>query len=101
MYLRSLFVVGLAALLAACANTANHKSITIRTGTAVVWGNDESSPIPHTVTSGAPNAPSGAFDSGTLNPGQKFQFTFSNPGTFTYFSRIHGAAMTGVIVVTQ
>ena len=82
-------------------NTAyNPRSITVRAGTIVVWENDEASAIPHTVTAGAPTAPSGAFDSGTLNPTQKFQFTFSTAGTFNYYCRIHGAAMTGVVVVT-
>jgi plastocyanin len=82
-------------------NTAyNPRSITVRAGTILVWENDEASAIPHTVTAGAPNAPSGAFDSGTLNPTQKFQFTLTTPGTFNYFCRIHGAAMTGVVVVT-
>ncbi len=75
-------------------------SISVRAGTTVMWTNDEASAVPHTVTSGTPNAPSGMFDSGTLNPGQTFQFTFTTPGTFAYFCRIHGAAMTGTITVT-
>ncbi len=75
-------------------------TITVPVGTTVMWMNDETSPIPHTVTSGTPNAPSGMFDSGPLNPGQSFQFTFTTPGTFAYFCRIHGAAMTGTVVVT-
>ncbi len=79
----------------------NPNSITVKVGTTVTWTNDETGGIQHTVTSGAPNAPSGVFDSGTLNPGQSFQFTFRNPGTFTYFCKIHGAAMTGTVVVTQ
>ncbi|MDE3088563.1 MAG: LysM peptidoglycan-binding domain-containing protein [Chloroflexota bacterium] len=77
----------------------NPRSITVHAGTKVVWTNRESSAIQHTVTSGAPGAPSGAFDSGTLNSGQVFQFTFSSPGTFAYYCRIHGAAMTGTITV--
>lgn len=79
----------------------NPNSITVRVGTTVNWTNNETSAIQHTVTSGAPNSPSGAFDSGNLNPGQSFQFTFKTPGTFTYFCRVHGAAMTGTVVVTQ
>ncbi len=78
----------------------NPSAITVPVGTTVMWMNDESSAIPHTVTSGTPNAPSGMFDSGTLNPGQSFQFTFTTPGTFAYFCRIHGAAMTGTVTVT-
>ncbi len=78
----------------------NPRNITVRVGTQVTWTNNESSQIPHTVTSGTPNAPSNMFDSGTLNPGQTFQFTFNTPGTYNYFCRIHGAAMTGTVTVT-
>ncbi len=77
------------------------KNLSVHVGGNVMWTNNEGSAIPHTVTSGAPNAPSGTFDSGTLNPGQSFAFTFNSPGTFAYFCRIHGAAMTGTITVTQ
>jgi LysM repeat protein len=77
----------------------NPNSITIHVGTKVTWTNGESSAIPHTVTSGTPGAPSGTFDSGTLNPANSFQFTFNTTGTFAYFCRIHGAAMTGTVNV--
>ena len=80
-------------------NAYSPNSITVRVGTRVTWANNETAQIPHTVTSGTPSAPSAAFDSGTLNPGQTFQFTFSTPGTFAYFCRIHGAAMTGTLTV--
>lgn len=75
------------------------KTLTVHAGTTVVWTNEESGAVPHTVTSGTPGAPSGMFDSGTLNPGQSFQFTFMTPGTVAYFCRIHGAMMTGVVNV--
>ena len=78
----------------------NPQSLTIKVGTTVTWRNAETNGMQHTVTSGTPNAPSGMFDSGTLNPGQTFQFTFTTPGTFAYYCRIHGAAMTGTVVVT-
>jgi LysM repeat protein len=74
-------------------------ALTIHVGTMVVWKNNESNSVPHTVTSGTPNAPSGMFDSGTLNPGQAFQFKFNTVGTFAYYCRIHGAMMTGTITV--
>ena len=77
----------------------NPNAITIHVGTKVTWTNSEMSAIPHTVTSGTPGAPSGSLDSGTLNPGNSFQFTFNSTGTFAYFCRIHGAAMTGTVNV--
>lgn len=77
----------------------NPKTMTVHVGTKVTWMNNEPSAIQHTVTSGSPNAPSGMFDSPTLNQGQTFQFTFSTAGTISYYCRIHGAAMTGTITV--
>ncbi len=79
----------------------NPNALTVKVGTTVTWKNDETNGTPHTVTSGTPGTPSGAFDSGTLNPGQTYQFTFNTAGTFSYFCRIHGAAMLGTITVTQ
>jgi|GEM_PF-3156545 len=77
----------------------NPNMITIHVGSTLQWRNDETSAIQHTVTSGSPNAPSGMFDSPTLNQGQTFQFTFNTAGTIPYYCRIHGAAMTGTITV--
>lgn len=65
-------------------------------GTTLVWQNDGE--FPHTAT-----ADSGFFDSGTLQSGESFEFTFDNPGTFDYYCELHGAAggvgMAGTIVV--
>ena len=55
---------------------------------------------PHTVTSGSPGAPDGAFDSGIKAPGGTFQMTFQTTGTFHYFCQIHPEQMTGTIVVS-
>ena len=55
---------------------------------------------PHTVTSGAPGAPDGWFDSGVKNPGETFQVTMTQAGTFAYFCAIHPEQMFGTIVVT-
>ncbi len=77
----------------------NPGAITVHIGTTVVWANNEQDQEPHTVTSGTASAPSGLFDSGILTPGQIFQFKFNSPGTFAYFCRVHGAAMTGTVTV--
>ena len=55
---------------------------------------------PHTVTSGAPGVPDGAFDSGIKAPGGTFQVTFRTAGTIQYFCQIHPEQMTGTIVVS-
>ncbi len=55
----------------------------------------------HTVTEGTPpNPPSPLFDSPTKSSGT-FGYRFNIPGTYPYFCRVHGAAMSGTIVVQQ
>jgi plastocyanin len=79
----------------------NPSSITIHMGQTVVWINQDSAP--HTTTSGSCSGntctPAAGWDSGTLNPGQSFSHTFNSIGTFTYFCRIHGAMMQGMVTV--
>ena len=81
----------------------NPGTITVHVGQQVVWVNNDSAP--HTSTSGSCSGgtctPAPGWDSGTLNPGQSFAFTFTTAGTFTYFCRIHGASLQGTVVVTQ
>jgi plastocyanin len=57
-------------------------SITIQVGGTVTWSNDGQTA--HTVT-----ANSGSFDSGNLDPGQSFDHTFTQPGSFDYYCQYH------------
>jgi len=66
-------------------------SLEVPAGTTVTWTN--SGAAPHTVT-----ADDGAFDSGTLQPGGTFSFTFDTPGTFAYHCEIHPNMMATIIV---
>ena len=66
--------------------------LSVPVGATVVWVNQEDA-MPHTATSD-----DGLWDSGTLDPGERFSFTFEEPGTYTYFCRIH-PSMKGTIVV--
>ncbi len=72
------------------------KSLTVTAGTTVVW--TATGALPHTVTSDT-----GQFGSGTLNTGNTFQFTFSQPGTYAYYCQFHGTSggvgMSGTVVV--
>jgi glucose/arabinose dehydrogenase/plastocyanin len=70
----------------------------VAAGTTIVWLNQDSAP--HTVTAGTRDAPSGEFDSGSLDEGATFSFTFDLPGRYDYFCAIH-VGMAGAIVVNE
>ena len=71
--------------------------LSVPVGTAVTWTNDEDSL--HTVTSGTPASPSGLFDSGEIDTGVEFPYTFTDEGTYPFFCARHDF-MTGVVTVT-
>jgi len=66
-------------------------SLTVSVGDTVTWTNNDA--VAHTVT-----ATGGAFDSGTVSPGDTFTFTFTTAGSFEYVCSFH-PNMTGTIVV--
>lgn len=67
--------------------------LVIKTGTVVTWINHDT--MAHTATSA-----SGVWDSGVIDPGASYSFTFSNSGIYAYYCSIHGAAaMSGTIEV--
>ena len=69
----------------------NPPNATVAPGTTVTWVNDDQAP--HTAT-----ANDGAFDSGTLQPGQSYSFVFDKPGTYAYICDLH-PFMKGSVVV--
>ena len=68
-------------------------SITVAAGTVVVWKNLDDDP--HTVT-----AVDGSFDSGGLAQGDTFRHTFSKPGTYQYYCKVH-PMMRGTVIVKE
>jgi plastocyanin len=70
----------------------NPGTIEIPVGTTVTWTNSDSAP--HTVSQTG-----GGFESGKLDQGMTFSFTFDTPGTYEYFCQYH-ANMKGTIVVS-
>ncbi len=72
------------------------KTLTVAAGTKVVWTNRDN--VAHTVT-----ADDGSFDSGNMDPGATFEFTFSKAGTFAYYCMYHGGkggvGMAGQVIV--
>lgn len=82
-------------------NRFNPESLTVKIGTTVTWTNQDG--YIHTVTSGtSPSERSGLFDSGDLNSGKTFSFTFNEAGTYDYFCIPHfSLGMIGKIIVTK
>jgi plastocyanin len=70
--------------------------VRVSVGTQVEWLNVGRNP--HTVT-----ADDGSFDSGDMQDGAEFSWTFDQPGVYRYYCRYHGGAggvgMAGMIVV--
>lgn len=71
-------------------------NITVSAGSTVTWDFLDG---PHNVTSGAPGAPDGAFNSGTAQSSGSFVHTFPTAGTYPYYCSVHGAMMTGTVTV--
>lgn len=68
------------------------EDLTVRVGAEIVWENRDSAP--HTATA------EGAFDSGRLERGDSYSFTFDEPGTYEYICTLH-PYMTATIIVTE
>jgi plastocyanin len=93
------------------------QSVNVNPGDTVTWIWDSlaSDGTPHTVTSGTPGAADGLFcslpagqapspsacnsTSYAQGPGATYSHTFATAGTFPYYCAIHGAMMTGTVVV--
>lgn len=110
-------VAATAALAAGTALAADHDvgiagleyepaEITVAVGDTVVWTVTESIGSPHSVTSGAPGDPDegAVFDSGDdglANDGDTYEFTFETAGTYPYYCTVHGASMSGTVIVAE
>lgn len=67
-------------------------NLTVTVGDTVTWTNADSRP--HTVT-----ADGGAFDSGNVDEGGSFSFTFTEPGTYSYHCGYHSEMRATIVVV--
>ncbi len=66
--------------------------LTVPVGATVTWTNDEAG-IAHTTT-----ADDGTWNSGSLQPGDAFEMTFDQPGTYSYFCSIHPSMQATITV---
>ena len=72
----------------------NPPTVEVAVGDTVTWTNSDSAA--HTAT----QRPSGSgFQSGTLDPGASYSFTFDTAGTYDYYCEFH-AGMTGQVIVS-
>ena len=69
------------------------KEVTVSAGTTVTWVNKDD--VPHTATS---KSDPPAFDSKALDTDDSYSFTFTRPGTYAYFCKVHNH-MTGTVIV--
>jgi len=67
------------------------QTITVPAGTTVTWTNSDD--IPHTAVS-----TDGVFKSKVMDTDEKFSYTFTKPGTYSYYCSVH-PKMTGQVVV--
>jgi plastocyanin len=89
----------------------NPSTTTVKVGETVTWRNDE--PIGHTVTSGrylgidkttglrTSQRPDGMFNAKLGEKGKTFSFTFTKPGTYTYYCDIHQGMNATITVVAD
>jgi plastocyanin len=61
--------------------------IQVKAGTTVTWVNEDE--IFHTVTAGEPEKKGSGFDGPLDGKGKSFSFTFSHPGTYSYYCERH------------
>ena len=73
----------------------NPAQLSVVRSATVTWTNEDGAA--HTVTSGAPGAPSGRFDQ-QIEAGMTFIFTFADAGTYEFFCKIH-TTMKGTVLV--
>jgi plastocyanin len=67
------------------------QAITVPVGTTVTWTNSDD--IPHTAVS-----TDGMFKSKVMDTDEKFSYTFTKAGTYSYYCSVH-PKMTGQVVV--
>jgi len=71
--------------------------IQVSVGSTVTWTNNDS--VIHTVNSGTSPTESGLFSSPIMNPGDTFEYTFTEAGEVPYFCLLH-PNMVGTVTVS-
>ena len=74
------------------------ESLSVDVGSKVVWINQDAAF--HSVTSGEYGESDGMFDSGHMDPEERFEYVFNDAGQFLYHCTLH-PWMTGVVEVKE
>lgn len=74
------------------------ESLSVDVGSKVVWINQDAAF--HSVTSGEYGEADGMFDSGHMDPEERFEYVFNDTGRFLYHCTLH-PWMTGVVEVKE
>ncbi|EST29676.1 cupredoxin domain-containing protein [Streptomyces roseochromogenus] len=69
-------------------------TLTVKVGETVKWVNEDTAPHTVTTTSGPAK-----FDSGTLNKGDSWSYTFTKTGTYKYYCAVHPDMTASITVV--
>ena len=75
----------------------NPSILNVRTGTTVVWTNDDKGA--HRVVHMPGNNQDELFHSDRLDPGQSFSYTFTKPGRYSYADPQNAGGRTSLIIV--
>src|SRR5581483_4003475 len=78
-------------------NKFDPATVSIKVNGTITW--NWGGAVIHTVTSGTAPTPDGTFDSGAAQSTGSFMHTFAAAGTVPYFCKVHGAMMTGTVIV--
>ncbi|MGW1627299.1 cupredoxin domain-containing protein, partial [Streptomyces sp. NPDC002172] len=71
-------------------------ALTVKVGQTVKWVNEDTAPHTVTTTSGPAK-----FDSGTLNKGDSWSYTFTKAGTYKYYCAVHPDMTASITVVAD
>ena len=71
-----------------------HQDLVVNAGTSITWVNRDSATHTSTATAGSAIR----WNSGRLRTGERFTFTFSEPGTYAYRCSIHPSMRATVTV---
>jgi plastocyanin len=72
-------------------------NVTIKAGETVTWVNDDS--VPHDVEGDGPGGKFSSGPPGGMAEGDRFRFTFEEPGKYEYVCRVHAPGMAGTVTV--